>query len=49
MKESSIEKEYEKAFEQAAALQPIFPNTARQQMAHMVESMVISNKNIDAI
>jgi hypothetical protein len=43
MQEQSIEKKYEKAFEQAASLHPIFPNAAREQMAKMVEEISITN------
>lgn len=43
--QESIEKKYEKAFEQATFLQPIFPNAAREQMAKMVEE-IATTKNI---
>lgn len=35
--EEPIEKKYEKAFAQAAGIQPIFPLKAKQEMANMVE------------
>ena len=43
MSEQSIEKKYEKAFEQAASLHPVFPNAAREQMAQMVEVIARGN------
>lgn len=42
----SIEQKYEKAFEQVASIQPIFPENAKRQMAEMVEIIARSNKNI---
>lgn len=49
MSEQSIEKKYEKAFEQAASLHPVFPNAAREQMAQMVEVIARGNENINNI
>lgn len=49
MSKQSIEKRYEKAFEQVASLHPVFPNTAREQMAHMVEVIARGNENINNI
>ncbi|MDL2216202.1 hypothetical protein LJB81_00545 [Desulfovibrio sp. OttesenSCG-928-M14] len=48
MGKQSIEGKYEKAFEQAASLHPIFPNAAREQMAQMVEVIAKGNENIYA-
>lgn len=42
----SIEKKYEKAFEQLASIQPIFPENAKRQMAQMVEIIARANENI---
>lgn len=44
----TIEKKYEKAFEQLASIQPIFPEQAKRQMAEMVEEIFITNKHIDS-
>jgi hypothetical protein len=49
MAEESIERKYEKAFEQAASLHPVFPSSARQQMARMVEASLTGNAHIDKI
>lgn len=49
MSDNSIERKYEKAFEQAGYLQPGFASNARQEMARMVEVIAKGNKNIDTI
>lgn len=49
MTKESVEKKYEIAFEQAAALQPIFPEAAKREMAQMVEVIARGNENINAI
>ncbi|MBD5416539.1 MAG: hypothetical protein HDR50_02470 [Desulfovibrio sp.] len=46
MTKESLEKKYEIAFEQAAALQPIFPEAAKREMAQMVEVIARGNENI---
>lgn len=43
----SIEKKFEEAFQQAVALQPIFPEMAKRQMAEMVEIIARSNRHIE--
>lgn len=48
MTKESLEKKYERAFEQAAALQPIFPEAAKREMAQMVEVIARGNKNIQS-
>lgn len=42
----TVEKKYEKAFEQLASIQPIFPEQAKRQMAEMVEIIAKSNEHI---
>ena len=49
MQKQCIERKFEKAFEQAASLNPIFPAVAREQMAQLVEVMATSNKHIESI
>ncbi len=49
MKERAVEKAYDKAFHQAAALNPVFPASAKEQMAQMVEAIAVKTGNIDAI
>ena len=49
MREESIERRYERAFEQVSALNPVFPSAAREQMAQMVETIARANENIDKI
>lgn len=49
MEDKPIEKQYEKAFEQAASLHPMFPASAKKQMAQMVEAIAKGNNNIDMI
>lgn len=44
----TIEKKYEKAFEQLASIQPIFPEQAKRQMAEMVEIIAKSNEHIQS-
>jgi len=46
MQKHILEKKYEKAFEQAASLHPVFPSAAKEQMAQMVEVIARGNKNI---
>ncbi len=47
--QESTERKYEKAFEQAASLHPIFPNAAREQMAMMAEAILKANENYTKI
>lgn len=49
MSDDSIERKYEKAFEQAGYLQPGFSVNARHEMAQMVEAIAKANKNINDI
>lgn len=49
MQKHIVEKKYEKAFEQAASLHPIFPSAAKEQMAQMVEVIARGNEHIDTI
>jgi hypothetical protein len=44
-----IEERYENAFKNVAAVNPVFPYAAKQQMGKMVEAIAISNKNINSI
>lgn len=49
MSDDSVEKKYERAFEQAAHLQPVFAVNARHEMAQMVEAIAKAQKNINDI
>ncbi len=49
MSEERIERRYERAFEQASALNPVFPAAAREQMAQMVETIARSQQQISDI
>ncbi len=49
MYDDSVEKKYEKAFEQAGYLQPGFAANAKREMAQMVEIMARSHENMDSI
>ena len=48
MYDDSVEKKYEKAFEQVGYLQPGFAANAKREMAQMVEVIAKGNKNIYA-
>lgn len=47
MSGDSIEKRYERAFEQTVSLQPVFPEAAKREMARMVEVMARAEENIN--
>ena len=49
MDEESIESKYDRAFEQSAALNPIFPAAAKAEMAQMVEISARANEHINEI
>jgi hypothetical protein len=49
MSNEAIEKKYEDAFKNAAAVNPVFPYAAKQQMTKMVEEIVSTNNILDDI
>lgn len=49
MKDDNIENKFERVFTQIPSLHPLFPASARRQMAQMVEAISRSNENINNI
>lgn len=49
MNEDRVERRFEKAFEQISSINPVFPASAREQMAQMVETRARMDTNIDKI